>query len=215
MKSSLKKHCVAGPKSPSRCMSAKLAAIPPAFFQIPSGKAFHLSLTETELNNPLLRISLGKLANDVDSNANTVETSFDDLTHLLHDSNDNTKQCLRRFRSDVYNRRGKQQECAKENSGNCEFTAGGIHDANSTPSAKRTRIVRRRSAKVPYATVVKSHDESQVCENSRTGSICETKSSSVVQPRSKSRNIRRVRQTTTTSKEPTRRNSESKIHATK
>lgn len=215
MKSSLKKHCVAGPKSPSRCMSARLAAIPPAFFQVSSGKTFHLSLSDKELSNPALRFSLGKLANDIDINANTIESSFDEVSELLNESNDNTKQCLQRFRSIILHGRRNQSECAKSNPGTCELTAGRVPDASLTPSAKRARSIRRRSSKISNATLVKSHDDAQICENFRTSSICEAKPSSMVQLRSKSRNVRRIRKTTTTNKEPTRTNTESKNHATK
>lgn len=213
MKSNLKKHCVAGPKSPSRCMSAKLAAIPPAILQIPSGKVFHLSLTESELSNPSLRFSLGKLANDIDTNANTLESSLDEIANYLVNTNEFTKQSLRRFRTDLLCRRRNQSECTIENSGFEEINGGGFFHASQSASAKRTRSFRRRSTKVPHATVVKSHDESKVCENTGTNSSSETKSSSMVQPRSKSRNIRHVRKTTTTNKETTRRNSEK--HANK
>jgi hypothetical protein len=210
MKSNLKKHCVAGPKSPSRCMSAKLAAIPPAFFHFPTGKTFHLALSESELANPSLRFSLGKLAHDIDTNANTIESSFDEVTLQLENTNESTKQCLRKFRDDILYRRRNSSQCTTQTSGAKEVISGGLCNVNYTPSKTRTRRIRRGTSKISHAAVVKSHDESKVCENTGTNNVSETKSSTMVQSRSKSRNVRHIRKTTTTNKETTRRHSESK-----
>ncbi len=210
MKSNLKKHCVAGPKSPSRCMSAKLAAIPPAFFHFPSGKSFHLALSESELANPSLRFSLGKLAHDIDTNANTTESSFDEVSLQLQETNESTKQCLRKFRDDIFYGRRTQSECRNQTSGTKEGISGGLCNASKFTSKTRTRRIRRGTSKISNATVVKSHDEFKICENTGTNNVSETKSSTMVQSRSKSRNIRHVRKTTTTNKESTRRHSESK-----
>lgn len=205
IKSSLKKHCVAGPKSPSRCMSAKLAAIPPVFLKYPSGKAFYLALSESDLATPSLRFHLGQLTNSLETQ-HSIERSFSEVVQHLSTSNGTAHKYLRKFRDDFFNRGGKSRR--NETSGIESITAGGISESNTTSRRKRTRTLRHRSTKVPDATMDESHDDSQVCENNRTDGICETTTPTVVQLRTEPRNIRRIRKTTTTRKETITKNTE-------
>lgn len=214
MKSSLKIHCVPGPKSPSRCMSSKHAAIPPALFHHSAARNFHLALTEPELATPALRAAIGKLAADLDDSTSTPETlerSFVDVFERVSTANGKAHAHLRQFRLDVAN--GKRRDDLHSGGGGDEFCAassstsvsGGLSHAHRPAKRKRTRSVRRSSKQVSNATVASSNDGSQNSKDGRTTTASKNATETMVQLRSQSKHIRRVRTTTTSTPKKSRK----------
>jgi len=83
LKSSLKSHCVAGPKSPKR-ISAKVAAVPPPIRE--HALDFYNSLKEEDLANPQLREHLGELSQEL-ALKNSIDRSADKLLSCNLNSN--------------------------------------------------------------------------------------------------------------------------------
>lgn len=192
-------------------MSARLAAIPPAFLKVNSGKTFYLSLNDSDLGTPSLRYHLGILANILETNSEDTEIidrSFSEVFQHLSTSNATAHRFLRKFRDDFYNRGKSIQRRRNETSTIESNVSGGISNTNTITRRKRTRTLRRRTTKVSNATMDEIHDNTKTCENTRTSGICETTTPTMVQLRPESRKLRKLCKTTTIHKETITKNSE-------
>lgn len=87
MKSNLKTHCTAGPKSPKR-ISAKKAALPSAFYDHDGLRALHGMITERELESVSLRVAIGELCGALIRNSDSdISRSIQHIQTLLHQAN--------------------------------------------------------------------------------------------------------------------------------
>ena len=193
-------------------MSARFAAVPPALFHSPAGRAFHASLTETELNTVSLRVAIGQFVADVDSNGDW-ERSWKNLVEQVSTSNAGAHQALRDIRDELvghgteYFRGGGRtsgrtpRRRRKATASSHELCSAGApadaHRGSTLPcrsaSRARARRVRRGTTQVPDAAVAEGGAISEASKDSRSGGASETAPESMVQLQSDSRNVRRVR----------------------